>query len=240
MNRPPIRPRLAAAAALLLAACGGGGIVALLSYVAPIGGNWVDPAGNISIVPNGDTSVLLFDSKFNIDVNLQLQNAAKLGSCVDSGLSPTSVAVDGRDFTLLQGTPPAACAHGTFQENDTLAIDGGPLLRNSLNISPPLFPGIWVDSANEAHRIKFGDGGNGTFVGCEFVGATRTGTASAITAISSDPATGAPATLVFTLTPLAGGPAVSYGDGVFQGISTVKFGTRLTLERRRDDTTTCP
>ena len=55
MNRPPIRPRLAAAAALVLAACGGGGIVALLSYVAPIGGNWVDPAGNISIVPAGST-----------------------------------------------------------------------------------------------------------------------------------------------------------------------------------------
>ena len=73
MKSTSIRSRSATAAcAAALAACGGGA-VALLAYVAPIGGSWrLDGNADVRLNPDGDTTVLLFDPVFSAPATLLL------------------------------------------------------------------------------------------------------------------------------------------------------------------------
>ena len=238
MKATSIRSRSATAAcAAALAACGGGA-VALLAYVAPIGGSWrLDGNADVRLNPDGDTTVLLFDPVFSAPATLLLAPPNKLGSCSDGAVTWS---LDHRDSSLLQGG--VACAHGVFQDDGTIDFGGGAILRNTLNFQPQLDPGVWVDAADPAHRIKFNTQLD-PFAGCEFKGATQTGTLGAISITSSDPASGAPATIVFTIA-RAALPPEQFSNGVFRGVSTMRLdssnGGSLTLERRRDDTTACP
>lgn len=182
-----------AAAAALLAACGGG-LVAVLPFVAAIGGSWAggEQVGNTFVLADPPQSLNFIEPAFPGDLYMgdKAEMAAVLSgvdsNCGGAADTPTLVArFDGPDFTLSRQNATAVCLTGTLTDDITLRLDtggAGTVFRNQRPFDPLFEQGVWTNIARTDQRLRFNDDavvdGNGVWrqTGCEFSGGSRTGT----------------------------------------------------------------
>ncbi len=221
---------------VLLAACGGGGLLALLPYVAAIGGNWVS-ADNEFLVFNSGQNDLFATSTATYPATLNSQSAA----CGAAGTDLSLVAkFDGQNFTLSQSNAAASCLSGTFVDDMTLVLatgGSGTRYQNLLTLLPQFEQGVWTNIDRPAQRLKFrddntGNAGVNTQTGCEFDGTTQTGSV----VMTWRQSNGVPPTIDSIVITRAAGTE-TWTQGSMYGLSGVKIGagsSTVSLERRNE------
>lgn len=175
-----------AAAAAVLAACGGGaGVLALLPYVAPIGGFWQsleasDPNATFSFSFQGGQNNLFGGSNASYPATLTSHSTAC--GAADTPLDLTAT-FSGRDFSLSRQGAASSCLTGTFVDDITLVIatgGAGTRFRNQLALQPLFEQGVWADIDQSTRKLRFrsdlaASGGVNTQTGCEFTDGVPTG-----------------------------------------------------------------
>ena len=164
---------------VLLAACGGGGLLAVLPYVAAIGGSWLS-ADNESLGFNNGQNNLFATATESYPATLNSHSTACGTADTDLALSAK---FDGQNFTLSQPYASMSCLSGTLVDDMTIVLaTGGSGTRfvNQLVLIPQFDQGVWVNIDRSSQRLKFrddntGNGGVNTQTGCEFDGGTKTG-----------------------------------------------------------------
>jgi hypothetical protein len=226
--RTPTLPQAARVGALaaLLAACGGGDILAIVSFVGSVGGDWTfdnpqqagfqartncGPGGNepcvINIQPIGGQNIFASD--------FALSYTGTLPGC------PTNVArTDGRASGTRITLP--GCFSGNYVTINEALADNGVDRAFFDSAVPSLAEGVWVEIQAGQRRFKF----NNNASGCEL---TTPRTPVAVTITPAD----IPARLQTTIDAFTVG-ALTY-SGSFVGMSGMRL-TRgsevLELERR--------
>jgi hypothetical protein len=191
MNRRTLGTLTAAAA--LVAACGGG-LLAVLPFVAAIGGSWAGgtQVGNAFVLADPPQSLNFVEPTFPADLYIgdRAEMPAVLtgvqSNCGGPDDTPTLVArFDGPDFTLSRQNATAVCLTGTLTDDITLRLDTsgtGTVFRNQRPFDPIFQEGVWTNIARTDQRLRFNDDaavdGNGVWrqTGCEYNGSNRTGT----------------------------------------------------------------
>ena len=245
----PTRARLAlvAGAAALAAACGGGGIVALLSYVAPIGGSWqldatpettvLDPAAGESISFDFPaTGTQYFESKYSVGGSYR--SAAHPLACNALLEADLDVDIDGTGLVAyLRGSSPRLeCLRGTLEGAQTMRV--GALVYRQPFFSPNLVPGTWVVVDDTTRHFKFSapnfvGAGTDALIGCQIVGAVKTLVGGTVQGTDLDAGT------LAAVSEMRIGASDVWNDGQFLGDSTLQFkrgAQTLTLQRQRDAT----
>lgn len=241
MRSSTLRPRTRAAllASAVLAACGGADILAIVSFVGTVGGDWRfdnpqlagfqqradcgagrNEACRINIQPVGAQD--LFSADFAVSYT-----GNYVAGCPPLGSPRTDGRVVGTRITL------PGCFSGNYVTINEALHDNGVDRAYFDSALPELEPGVWVEIHDEQRRFKFASNTSG----CELT-TPRTAVAVAIQAADL----GAPAPILqTTITSFTVGGA-SY-TGTFTGVSgmrLVRGSEVLELERRPDTTTTCP
>jgi hypothetical protein len=229
---------------MLLLACGGGGLLALLPYVAAIGGFW------ISISPHDPDATLDFATlqggQNNYFGTATESYEATLDKSVSSACGDARSAqqltarFDGTAFTLSRSGTTAVCLTGVFVDEITIRLDTMPtptLLRNQSVVDPNLGLGIWENADRTTQRLAFVSAPTGgdlkTQTGCEFQGDAKTGTVVASYRVS-DPATGAQPQIE-SMVITRGDGTETWSNGTLVGVAGIKLesaGGIVQLQRR--------
>lgn len=220
---------------LLLAACGGG-LLALLPYVAAIGGSWVS-ADNESLVFNNGQNDLFATSTATYPATLNSLSTA----CGPAGTDLQLVArFDGQNFVLSQPNATTSCLSGNFVDDMTIVLatgGSGTRYQNLLTLIPQFEQGVWTNIDRPAQRLKFnadnnGNAGVNTQTGCEFDGSTRTGSV----VMTWRQSNGVPPT-IDSIVITRGADTETWTQGSMYGLSGVKIGagsSTVSLERRNE------
>ncbi len=189
--RQGLQPRMAVAT--LRAACGGG-LVAVLPFVAAIGGSWAggQQVGDTFVLADPPQSLNFVEPTFPGDLYIgdQAEMPAVLGgvqsNCGGAAGTPTLVArFDGPNFTLRRQNETAVCLTGTLTDDITLRLDtggSGTVFRNQRPFEPIFQEGVWTNIARTDQRLRFNDdaavdsSGVWRQTGCEYSDGTRSGT----------------------------------------------------------------
>lgn len=238
----------ALSAGVLVAACGGGGLLALLPYVAAIGGFWT------SIEPSDPDATLNFTfSDPNSQNNLfgsatetypaQLSNSLSTACGAANANLDLVAKFDGQNFTLSLPNAATSCLSGTMPDDVTIVLatgGAGTRFRNQLALQPQFDQGVWTNIDRTSQRLKFRadaavNGGVTTQTGCEFGGNAQTGSV-VITWRPGDPASGtSPIIDSIVITRSAG--TETWTQGSMFGVSGVKINAgsaTVSLERRNE------
>lgn len=220
---------------VLLAACGGGGLIAVLPYVAAIGGNWTSTGSQF--LQFGGQNDFFATSTETYPATLNSESTA----CGASGTDLDLVAkFDGRNFTLSQPNAAASCLSGTFVDDVTIVLatgGSGTRYQNALPLNMQFDQGVWVNIDRPAQRLKFRDdiknnGGASTQTGCEFDGNTQTGSVVMTWRKSNN----SPTTIDSIVITRSGGTETWTQGGAY-GLSGLKVSagsSTVSLERRNE------
>lgn len=244
------RSLLIAAAAGLLAACGSG-LLALLPFVAAIGGSWQGGRQvSNSWVIEPDQSLNFDEPAFPNDLYIgdQAEVAAVLTG-VASACGAANVAqslrarFDGVDFTLTLPGAAAPCLRGTMLDEITLRLDTGGTGTHFRNLRPfdPLFEqGVWTNIHRGEQRLVLRNdrttvGTVSSQSGCEYTGGTVTGSVALTYRLGDNDAGTLP--VIDSIVITRAGGIESWGPGRMAGISGVVIGSGtgdVSLERRNE------
>ncbi|MGL6109693.1 MAG: hypothetical protein ACRC2B_06275 [Rubrivivax sp.] len=246
---------LALAVSGLLVACGGG-LLALLPFVGAIGGSWVGgtPDANGWQPADPSQSLNFLEPPFPADLysapdaEFPAILSGLATNCGGANDTPQLVArFNGADFSLTRPNASTPCATGIFRDEITIRLNtggNGSLLRNLRPFFPFFEEGVWVNINNTNQKLRFRNdlatvNGVSTQSGCEFVGATQTGTFVATFRLGDNDL----GTLlaIDSIAFSRGGGAESLTAGKMSGISGVVIGsgTGDVSLQRRNETLTC-
>ena len=241
-----LSPALSALVATLLAACGGE-LLALLPYVAAIGGAWQVAGNNAEQLQMNQFP--LYTSGLSALTGTYVTAGKPACGATAGNPANVTVKIEGTAISLFAGTNTgvAPCLTGQSVNVTTLTLSNGLTYRNNLDLDlTPLTQGMWVDRSNAAssYRFTLPTAPSGAFTvlrGC----AKGSNTSSAATTViyrSSDiSARPEVEAVVSELFIVRGGVAERWTDGKFQGVSLIEFkngAATLQLERRVDDAAT--
>lgn len=176
--------------AAIVAACGGG-VVAVLPFVAAIGGFWqggvpgvggwvVDPDETLDFAANNDYFV-------STTVSYPATLTSKSVLCGPANNLSLVARFDGANFTLsVPGNVQLAnCMSGVFEDEITLRLNSGGAgtrFRNATVASPDFQVGLWQNINRTGQGLRFrsdattdATSGQVTQTGCEITDGTQTG-----------------------------------------------------------------
>ena len=236
-------------AAAVLAACGGAEIVAILSIVTPLAGQWSNSTFDESIsflTPSPDEQV--FQSKLNVTASV----SSKSGVCGDTANAGVEVAgtLDNGKLSLHLPAASTACLEGSFV--DLRRFDAAPLgaspARTYLNsrVDVRMNTGLW-SSENGKVILKFGGPSSVDNNSSESANGCDVSTATKVTFVGNMQGF-APATLTRPTVPELRNDvpnAIMFTKVEFVDGATLKLldatGQSLTLTRKADPANTlCP
>lgn len=241
------RPSIAAGITLaLLAACGGGELLALLPYVAAIGGSW-QVAGNNAERMQFNEFPIYGPGPYALTGSYTTTAKPACGAA-GGATAQITAKLDGNALSLFAaGNTTTPCLTGQSSNVTTLTLSNGLTYRNDFN--PDLAQGMWVDvsDARNSYRFTFNGQqaiGNLTVLrGCT-KGSNVSSAATTVSYGSSDiavvPEVEASVPELFIVR--AGQPE-RWTNGKFLGVSLIEFKTptaTLQLERRLDDAAATP
>ena len=232
-----------ALAATLLAACGGE-LLALLPFVAAIGGAWQVAGNNAEQLRINQSP--LYASGLSALTGTYV-TASKPACGATAGI-PANVTVkfEGTAMSLYAGTNTtvAPCLTGQSVNDTTLTLSNGLTYRN--NFIPNLRQDMWVDRSNAASSYRFTSfqppsGAYAVVQGC-VKGSNTSSAATTVIYRDSDIAAGPEVEAgVRDLFIVRAGVTEHWTDGKFIGVSLIEFkngAATLQLERRVDDAAT--
>lgn len=233
---------------VLLAACGGGGLLALLPYVAAIGGFWTsvepsDPDATLSFVFNSPNSQNNLFGSAGETYPVTLSNSRSTACGAANSDLDLVARFDGQNFTLSQPNAATSCLSGTLPDEMTIVLATGGVgtrFRNQLVLLPQFEQGAWTNIDRTAQRLKFradavNNAGVNTQTGCEYNGNAQTGTL-VMTWRDGDQASGTPPTIDSIAFTRSGGTE-TWTQGSMFGVSGIKISagsSTVSLERRNE------